>query len=184
MEEATQTYKPLGQKTLFMLIFKKSYALIFLLALLIFFLVGLNYVPQDYINIAISAVFGYVTLILVVALAVFFIGWLQYMRYGIFVNEKDLRVSRGLIAVEEVGIPWRHINDVKIERSLIDQIFGVSDIVITMVDSQEDKSTQREPTIVLPSVEREVALKIQDSILKRAQVEQINLLGKYRGFTY
>ncbi len=176
MEENIQKYRPLGNKTLFMLIFKKSPIMVLLVPILFFGLFFLNYVPLNYINIAAVIIIAYLMLLLIILGIIFFIGWLQYFRYAIFLGDKDLKIVRGLIATEQIGIPYRYIKDIKIERSLIDQIFGVSDIIITVLGSDENKMND-ESTTILPSLSKEIALQIQDIVLKKAQVEQISILG-------
>jgi len=179
MEENVTTYYPLGQKTLFMLILTRSALLIMLLIVLIPLLVFYSYIPYTYNAIAINAMFGYIVLILAVLICTFIAGWLRYIHYGIFIDEKNLKVKKGFIPEEMTGIPYRHIKDVRIERSLLNQIFGVSDIVITTEGDQDTKISQDEIVTFLPVIEKETALQIQDIILKKAQVEQINLIDMH-----
>ncbi len=181
MEENVQTYYPLGQKTFFMLVFNKSFLSLFLLVLLIVILVLFSYVPSHYISIAMYGIFGYLGFFLVVLLLTFTVGWLEYIHYGIFIDEKNLKIKKGLISEEMTGIPYRRIKDVRIERSLINQIFGVSNIIITMLGEEDKGESQEEEeeeyTMFLPVLEKDVALHIQDTVLKKAQVEQIDVLS-------
>lgn len=179
IEETIIKYQPLGRKTLFMLIFKKSVVLVMLFPLLPFGIYILNRVSAEYFNLAVNLFFGYFVFCLLVLFVIFATGYLQYFRYGIFIDDKSLKIQRGLISVEELGIPYRRIKDVRIERTLIDQIFEVSDIIVTVLDADTIQEAE-ESIIILPSIEREIALKIQDSILKKAQVEQINVLAGHR----
>jgi uncharacterized membrane protein YdbT with pleckstrin-like domain len=177
MEENIQKYHPLGNKTLFMFIFKNSGIVFLLLLILLIGMALLDYMPSDFINIATNMLLTLSLLLLVVLVIVLLASWLQYIRYWIFIDDKGLKIARGLIATEQIGIPYRHIQDIKIERSLASQIFGVSDISITILDSEENEFENKENTIVLPSIEKQIALKIQDIVVKKAQVQQINVLG-------
>ena len=177
MEEHIRKYHPLGPKTLLIFIFQKSALLLLMAPLLVAFLIGLNYVPAPYLFLALNFIFIYIiALIFIIILGVFF-GWLQYYRYWIFIDEKDLKVARGLIAIEQIGIPYRFIKDIKIQRSLIDQLFGVSDVIITVLGDQDTATEERNTTVVFPAVSQEIGLEIQDIVLKRAQVEQISVIG-------
>lgn len=109
----------------------------------------------------------------------FFLGWLEYHRFGIFISNKDLRIRRGLISTEEIGVPYRRIRDVKIKRSLLDQIFGVSDIIVILSDFEGEGGVSDESTVFLPSLDKNIAIEIQNTILKKSQVEQINLIGAH-----
>ena len=115
-------------------------------------------------------------------MAILLVAWLEYIHYGIFIDEKNLKIKKGLIAEEDTGVPYRRIKDVKIERSLLDQILGMSDIVVTILGSDESRiqkpvEDDEDDVIFLPAIEKETALHIQDMILKKAQVEQIDVLS-------
>lgn len=172
------TYRNLGTQTLLMMLFKRSTPLLLFLPGLVFLFFLVNYVPIGYINVWSDVVIGYVLVFALVIVIVVAFGCLEYARYGISMGEKSLRVRRGLISVEELGLPYRRIKDVNIRRSLIDQIFGMSDVVITVLDMDDTNNTKNhESTMILPSLRERMALEIQDTILRRAQVEEINVLG-------
>jgi|SRR5581483_5872540 len=177
MEDTIQRYHPLGTRTLLIFIFRKSGILFFLLLVLIAGWWLLHYVPFELINIAINIEMGVLFLFIALLVIIFSLGWLQYIRYWIFIDDKDVKIARGLIAIEEVGIPYRHIKDIKIERSLLDQLFGVSDIIVTVLGGDENQETERESQLVLPAVSKQIALSIQNIVLKKAQVEQVSVLG-------
>lgn len=172
-----KTYYPLGQKTLFMLTFRKSGIFFASFFILCAGVVALGYVPAQYIDIAINVVLLYAAFVLLILLVVCFTGWLQYFRYGIAISDKDLKIKRGFIATEEIGVPYRRIRDVKINRSLLEQIFGVSDIMVILSDFEGSEPVSEDSTVFLPSIERGVAMEIQDNILKKSQVEQINVVS-------
>jgi uncharacterized membrane protein YdbT with pleckstrin-like domain len=176
MDENSQKYYPLGQKTLFMFVFKKSLYFFSLFPFLLIGILALAYVPYNYLQLTLMIILWYIGFLLLVFILMFLIGWLQYFRYAIYVDDQDLKLQRGFIAVEEIGIPYRHIKDLKIERSLLDQIFGVSDIIVTVLGEEAKKTEDQEIEITLPSIEKSIALQIQNSVLKRAQVEQVHML--------
>lgn len=170
------TYYPLGQKTLFMLILRKSGVLLLTFFGLFVGLFLLSYIPPDYFNIAIIVIFIYVAFLFVILLGTFFLGWLEYFRYKVTIGGKDLKIKKGLIATEEVGVPFRRIRDVKIRRSLLDQIVGVSDVAVILSDFEEQDISSGESIVFLPSLEKNIAIQIQDNILKKSQVEQIHMV--------
>ena len=178
MEQPITSYYPLGNKTFLMFIFQKSLAAILLFLLLLVGIFFLAYVPAQYVDMAVNGIFVYGVFVLVVCFATLLAGWLHCSRYGIFIYENDITVKRGFFAVEELGIPYRRIKDVKIERSLSDQMFGLSNIIITMLDAQTGQSGKEEDSnVILPALDKQIALDIQDVILKKSQVEDINVLS-------
>lgn len=177
-EENIHSYDRLGGKTLFMLVFNKSLLAFFLFVLLAVALVFFPRIPARYIPIVIKFIFLYLGFFLLVVAGTFGAGWLEYIHYSIIIDEKNLKIKKGFIAEETTGIPYRRITDVKIERSLVNQIFGVSDIIIsTMGEEEQQSASQEESETFLPAIEEKIALHIQDLILKKAQVEQIDVLS-------
>ncbi len=176
-EENIKIYHPLGRRTLIVFMVKECFSKIPLLVILFAGIFYLQYVPSQYFDLAIYIIWGFTFLTLLLFVWAFFFGWLRYVRYEIYVNDKDLKLQRGLISVEQLGVPYRHIKDLKIERDLLDQIFGVSNIILTVLGSEDNQFSENKTTMVLPSVSREIALEIQDIVLKKIQVEQINVVN-------
>ena len=174
MEEIKKTYKPLGPKTLFMMILKRSLIILVLFAGLIIYQSFLSYLPDTYSRIAINLFSEYIVLCIIIVVAVFFLGWLEYFRYGIFLDEKNIKISRGLFSTEQIGIPYRRIQDMRISRSLVDQFIGISNIIISIVAEEDEKTSP--DSIILPSLDKKIAEELHDIVLKRAQVEQIHVV--------
>lgn len=175
VHEVVKKYYPLGPRTLLIFILDRSFAAVIVAALLLVSLFGIGFVPLEFRNAAIGLSLLLLALLILFVMGAFFLGWLQYYRYSIFIDEKDFKMERGLISTEAIGVPFRRIQDIKIARSFIDQIFGVSDIVITILGSQGEDQPEQESEIILPAVAHEIALEIQDIVLKKAQVEQISV---------
>lgn len=154
---------------------------IFLIIILFIGLFYLQYVPVKYINVALYAFVGYLMILVIFSVISIFFGWLEYSRYEIILGDKNLKMQRGLISIEQVGIPYRYIQDIKIERSLLAQIIGVSDLKVTTSGSEQEEIHPDEESIgkvhkiVLPAIEEKIAHQIQEIVLNRAQIQQINI---------
>jgi len=184
MEETIQRYYPLGTRTLIVLILQRCFFIIILFIGLFVGLFFLQYVPTKYIIIALYVFLGYLMVLVLLTVFGVFLGWLEYSRYEITLTDKSLKMQRGLISVEQVGIPYRYVQDIKIERSLLDQIIGVSEIMITIAGSEQQEIHPGEGSggnihrVILPAVERKIAQQIQEIVLNRAQIQQIDISGK------
>jgi uncharacterized membrane protein YdbT with pleckstrin-like domain len=176
MDEVIKKYHPLGQRTLMVLVFRRSALFFILVAMLLVLVFVLDYVPAQYLAFAIDGVLALSMGCLVTLFIAMFLGWLQYWRYWIFIDEKDVKLYRGLIMTEQIGIPYRRIQDIKIKRSLIDQIFGVADIIITVLGSEKNQNFEEESAMILPALSQQIAQEIQSVVLSRAQVEQVTML--------
>jgi uncharacterized membrane protein YdbT with pleckstrin-like domain len=177
MDESIKKYYPMGSKTLFMFIASKSLVVIVLLIILILAPFFINYIPVGYENVFANGVAIYAGFVVIFAAVTFFIGWLRYIRYAISIEEKDVKIRRGLFSVEEIGVPYRRIKDVRVERSLTDQMFGLSNLVVTVLGLEENVSSEKESVIILPSLPVNIAQEIQESILKKSEVEEINMVN-------
>jgi uncharacterized membrane protein YdbT with pleckstrin-like domain len=108
---------------------------------------------------------------MLLALGAIFIGYLEYIHYGIFLDESTFKVTSGIIETEELGVPYRHIHEVKIVRTVGDQLFGVSTLEVVIATEEGEK----EKTITLPSLERQLAADIRDALLQKSEIEQLHI---------
>ena len=184
METTIQRYYPLGNKNLIALVIKRCFFAVILIIVLIIGLFLLQYVSTEYINIALYVFIGYLMILVVLSLIGIFLGWLEYWRYEIILGDKNFKMQRGLISVEQVGIPYRYIQDIKIERSLLDQILGVSELMVPTsgLEQQEihpgEVSGKNNHRIILPAIESKIARQIQEIVLNRAQIQQIDVSNR------
>ncbi len=178
IEEDVKTYYPLGQKTLIMCILKKSGIFFVFFAILFIGLFFLDNVSNKYLDTAVSVIVVYVSFLLFSGLLVFFLGWLQYYRYGIFIGQKHLQIKRGLFSTEQIGVAYKRIRDVKIKRNIVDQLLGTSDLVVVLSDFEDENPASDQSLIFLPSLDQKIATEIQDNILKRSVVEQIDIVDR------
>jgi|SRR3989344_3007940 len=183
IDNTIQRFYPMGNKTLVMITLRKSFFVFVLLVILIAGLFFLAYVPSESIGFALYVFLGYLMIVVLTAMISFFLGWLEYSRYEITLGDRNLKMQRGIISVEQVGIPYRYIQDIKIERNLLSQIMGVSDLRITLSGSDQEEIHPGEVSdmnlhrIVLPALEDRIANQIQEIILNRSQVQQIDVRG-------
>jgi putative membrane protein len=167
-------YQYLGYKTFLLFTLKRSKLFfIFLLLSLTFSLIGNN------LNGNISLVFNKIALI-GFWLTLTFLGiallsaWLEYINYRFILDENAFKVRRGILRKEEIAIPYRQIQNVNIKRNFIDQVIGVSKLIILTAGREDkDEAIWTESEGVLPSVNKNLAQKIQDELLRRANVEQV-----------
>ena len=117
---------------------------------------------------------GFLVGAIILAISIFF-GWLEYIHYAIAIDERGIKVSRGMITEKEIALPYRRIKTVTTERTIADQLFGVSGVTISILGEEDMDPTTKDTEIVLPALRKDLASHIQDEIMKRAQVEQINI---------
>ena len=163
----TRTYFPLGPKTLALLVFKRAMCIIVLFLGLIALAAIRGSVPDilggfmdTILNFGLVAVLGFSFFICLAA-------WLEYQHYGVILEPENFRIKRGVIAQTEVGIPYRRIKEVNLDRGIFEQMFGVSTVVITLLGEGEGQRFQDESEIDLPLIEQSIAQEIQNCILEK-----------------
>ncbi len=172
MEQPLARYQKFGAKTL--AVFMSRYAHVAIMTFIIGGLIifGLTFVPEEFQNIV--SIINYI----VIGLGIFVIfvsllmGWLTYSHYRIEIYNDFLKIVRGVIVVEEIGIPYKRIVEIKVKRTFAEQMIGLANIEIT-VFREDDKSTpQNEALMVLPALTNEIASEIQHHILGRTNLNE------------
>lgn len=92
--------------------------------------------------------------------------WLEYRYYTYLFTEEAFIMTYGYMIRNEIATLYHHIQNVNIERSLVDRMFGVSKIIILMTGSNRDDGRNQ---IVLPAVGRKKAKLVQAELLRRAR---------------
>jgi len=179
---ASRNYEYLGKKTLWIFILNGSVpAFVVLLISAILFFAGGKVGQVDIFNILVLnliniSLFGFALFFVVLAITVF-IGWLIYANYRFFLDDDSLKIKRGVFNKEEIAIPYRQIQDVAIERDLSYQIWGLSRLVI-LTAGHEDVKGGGESEGILPSLDKDVAERLQEELLRRADIQKVMSEGK------
>jgi len=110
----------------------------------------------------------------IIVLITLFLTWLEYSSYGFFLDENSFKVRRGIIQKEEISIPYRQIQSVNIKRSLFDQIIGINKLIILTAGTEDkEEKIKTESEAILPAIDKNLAQKIQEELLRRANIEQV-----------
>ncbi len=105
----------------------------------------------------------------------FLAGWLVYKNYTFSLEDDAFKIRRGVFSKKETAIPYRQIRDVNIERSISQQIYGVSKLVILTVGEESLSASVSEAVLpVVDNIDKNLALTFQSELLKRANVQKIS----------
>ena len=168
-------YRYLGNTT-FLLFVMKRLGVFFAFLLVVGLIFILTYIVPTIYTGNTSGIIGSIFIIGLIILTITIVtGWLEYTHYAITLNEQGVKVKRGILSEEEIGIPYRRVKEVRIKRSIIDQIIGVSSIIVTVLGEEGGESFSKESNFFLPALTKEAAEKIQEEILARAQVDEISV---------
>jgi len=169
-----EVYKRLGSKTLAMFVLQKIGILfIFVVAAVVFFFLAII-MPLD-AGVSYTIMGWIVAVGVLVGGMIVLMAYITYVRYSITLTADNIKITRGFINEEEIGIPYRRIKDARIERNIADQLMGTSDILINTTSADDDGSHGGTSLLILPAIEKNLASHIQSEIVKRAEIEEIHI---------
>jgi uncharacterized membrane protein YdbT with pleckstrin-like domain len=106
-----------------------------------------------------------------------FVAWVEYACFAFILSADALKVKKGVIHKEEVAIPYRQIQNVDIERTILDQLAGTSRLIILTAghdDSDADKEGGKaESEGILPVIDKKLANRLQTELLSRASIQKV-----------
>ena len=175
MENINRQYEKLGGKTLALFILKRAAILLIILLLILAVSIFQGFIPEEYLLLTRLIVIGLAAVFLFFGLLVVSLGMLEYKHYKIIISDETIKIYRGLFSEEEIGLPFRRLKQVDIERSLMDQILGVSNLNLTILGEDDGNPLTHENRLLIPNLDKNIAQEIQNIILKEAEVEEINV---------
>lgn len=184
--EKDEGYKRLGKRALYLFIFLNcGPTLIFLLAeiLLLIFSFNINIV-LDYFRdnslvpvlpkviswgLLIMPIVFIVTLALGLGLAFF-----RYYTFRYRMEDNGVSFRRGIFSNEETSMPFKQIQNVDIDQSILYRILGMANVII-MTAGQEDKDTTPaiHSEVEIPALSFSEAERIQQFLLNRSNIQEV-----------
>lgn len=184
LPQAAPVYETLGKKTFVMLFVERLRATFTFVGIAILLWIAsqqsaLEKIPNlgnQQHNVALLA--GWALLVALAALIVAFIAsWLIYTNYRYMLDDDSLKIKRGILNKEEIAIPYRQIQDINIERNLTYQMFGMSRLVILTAGHEDEPHPEGEAEGILPAIDKTLAEKLQDELLKRTDIQRVTEVG-------
>jgi uncharacterized membrane protein YdbT with pleckstrin-like domain len=156
----------LGQRAFLIFLFPRLKWVIFFAALTFAAWYGERWIPVDYLEWEIYATQILLALTIAFFVFIFFETYMEYRYYTYLFSEEAFIMTYGYMTRNEVATLYHHIQNVNIERSVLDRAIGVSKLIILMTGS--DRTSQRNQ-IVLPAIGRKKARIVQAELLRRAR---------------
>jgi len=104
---------------------------------------------------------GVVVLALLVGYSVL---WVYLYRYGL--EDSEFKKESGVIAKDYVSIPYSRIQNVNIERSLLERVLGISSVQIQTAGGGGWRGNAEGR---IPGVDKHAAEKLREDIIERAR---------------
>jgi uncharacterized membrane protein YdbT with pleckstrin-like domain len=170
-------YQKLGKRTLWLMLSEQMVpsVIIFIAAILLSIAQGSGVFSNAHFAAwSFYIVLGAWVLFVLAFVITFFIAYLTYANYLFALEDNALKIKRGILAKEEIAIPYRQIQNVDIEQSFFDRVWGVARLAILTAGHEEIKEGKDDASEgVLPAIDRDLAGSLQTELLKRADVEKV-----------
>ncbi|MDD4989286.1 MAG: PH domain-containing protein [Candidatus Pacebacteria bacterium] len=100
-----------------------------------------------------------------------------YAAYSAFrykVDENGFAIEQGIFSKDEISLPFKQIQNIDVEQSILYRIFGMSNLVI-LTAGHEDKGfdTREESEIVIPAMTFADAKELQKFLLEKANIDEV-----------
>lgn len=168
----TVQYRTLGTKTFVLFALQRLAPACAFLVLYVFSFMntaslGVAFLP---VVLAVRRVSG--VCVFLFALLGLFVAWIAYTHYRYALDEHALRIRKGFFHKQELAIPYRQIQNVHIERRLLDQLLGVSHLVI-LTGGEDEDAVRENSEGILPVIDYRQAMSIQQDLMRRANVQEV-----------
>ena len=103
------------------------------------------------------------------------IGYLRYVTYKFCLADDALLIEQGILNKERVSIPYRQVQNINLNRSIIDRLLGVSHLIILTAGHDDDDPGDRnyESEGHLPLLNKHRAEQIQAELLKHTNTQRV-----------
>lgn len=169
------TYMNLGERTFWLFLSEKLSAAVGFL----FIAIALSLVRESsYVS---AGLVKPLALLGMASWAVFFVSLvgafvaarLVYKNNSFCFAEDALKIRRGVFTKLEIAIPYRQVQNVEIERTLMQQMMGVSKVVIITAGTDNPATPRDESSSTMPVIDKEIAVGLQNELLRRADVQKV-----------
>ncbi|MFA6158422.1 MAG: PH domain-containing protein [Candidatus Paceibacterota bacterium] len=173
---SNSTYQELGRRTFWFFVSQRVVTgICFLfLALVLSVARAEHVVPVQAVGTLRLVSWAFFAIALIALLTAFISSRLLYKSSGFMCSDDSLRIKRGIMTIQEVAIPYRQIQNIEIERTFRQRMLGLSRLVIyTASRDDEGGSKDLREEGVIPSIDEDIAVRLQNELLKRANVQKV-----------
>jgi len=156
----------LGHRAFFLFLSKRVMIFLVPFALTLGAWYAERWVPPDYMLWGVYVTEGLLILSIALFAVVILRTYFEYRYYTYLFTDDAFIMTYGYMVRNEIATLYHQIQNVNIQRSMLDRMVGVSQIIILMTGS--DRSSGRNQ-IVLPAIGNRKARLVQAELLKRAR---------------
>ncbi len=132
-----------------------------------------GYTSADGVNKIILFLTGGLYLFAIAAIAIgLFVNLWRYFGTHIMLDDFAFRINRGIISKDEISIPYRQIQDVDIDESILGKLVGIGKIIVLTAATTDGKHGE-ESEVVLDIIDIGTARELQKTLLEKSAVQLV-----------
>jgi len=113
-------------------------------------------------------------LIMLAAACAVAMAYISYWAFSYKIEYNYLSIVKGIVNRKKISIPFRQIQNVDIEQTLVNRFFGLVSLVIMTSGNDDPQHTKDKATeIVMPPLNAVEGLHLQQHLLDRSNVQRI-----------
>ncbi len=177
-------YYQMGPRSFLLIALKGAGPMLSLFLIALFLLIANNYVPADVAsNPAFSAISGIAPFALfALGLVSFAIGIvlarIEYNVCRFMMDESSFHLVSGILNKEEISLPYKRIQSVKIKQTLFQRIFNVARVLIsttTDLDVPSHDKNDESDDEVIELIDYPLATMLERTLMDHAEVERMEI---------
>lgn len=99
------------------------------------------------------------------------IAYLQYMSLSFLIDEFGLKIRKGFFSKYELTIPFRHIENVNIDQSILFRMLGLAKVtILTAGNDSDDRTGESEGEIKI--IDAPLAYSLRKTLLEKSKQEE------------
>lgn len=133
-----------------------------------------GYSNADSINTVFLYVVGalYVASIIVLAIGLL-VNLLHYIGCRFNLDTYAFRLRRGIFSRDDISIPYRQIQDVDVDQSVLGRLFGIGKLIILTAGNNENNAHGEESEVVFGIVDISVAKYLQKALTEKSSIQLV-----------
>lgn len=125
------------------------------------------------VQFAVLSVYGLLFVFIVIFICLAY-SLYQYESKQFMFDEFSLRVRSGIFSRKEVAVPYRQIQDVTLEESYVQRMFGVATLSVFTAGHEDSIPNNSDSSgVFFPLIDHSYAVELQQILLKRSNVQAI-----------
>jgi uncharacterized membrane protein YdbT with pleckstrin-like domain len=88
-------------------------------------------------------------------------------------DDYGFKLHRGIISRDEVTIPYRQIQDVDVDQSIIGRLLGIGKLIILTAGNEDKDKNGEESEVVFDIIDISIAKSLQKQLVEKSSIQLV-----------